>query len=272
MAFSVLNILFSSYFVLSLNLNVFGAALGTMIASYTTALIFIIIIHKHIKNKFQIIPKFEKVFNPSKVIRLLKINFDIFIRTLFLTFSFLWITYQSSKLGEDFVAVNAILMQFVILSAFFLDAYAFTAEGMVGYTLGKRNKKSFLQVVKNTIQISFFTSVIISIFFLIFFKEMINILTDIELLRFISYSYILWIVIIIPTSSFCYQLDGIFIGSSQTKDLRNAMMISVTVFIVISFYFVKYFDNHGLWLSLFLFMILRSLTLKYFFNNILRKF
>ena len=101
---------------------------------------------------------------------------------------------------------------------------------------------------------------------------MINIITDVEILRFISYKHAIWIIIIPPVASFCYQLDGIFIGASQTKEMRNAMMVAVASFLVISIYLTKYFDNHGLWLSLFLFMILRSLTLKYFFKKILTKF
>ena len=269
---SALNIIFSSLLVLSYNLNVFGVALGTLIASYITIIIFTLFTYNFIIKNFKIIPKFEKLIVKSKIVKLFNINFDIFIRTLLLTFSFLWVTYLGSKLGEDYLAVNIILIQFIILAAFFLDAYAFTTEGIIGFTVGKRNKISFLSIVKNSIQLSFFTALIISIFYLIFFKEIINIITDIEILRFISYKHFIWIIIIPPVASFCYQLDGIFIGASQTVEIRNAMIISVASFIVISIYLTKQFGNHGLWASLFLFMIFRSLTLGYFFNKILKKF
>tara|TARA_B100000579_G_scaffold347240_1_gene300252 strand:+ start:3639 stop:4964 length:1326 start_codon:yes stop_codon:yes gene_type:complete len=270
--FSTLNIILSSFFVLSLNLNIFGVVLGTLIASYVTVIIFLAYTYKYIKDEFQISLSFDRLFISSKIFKLFVINFNIFIRTLFLTFSFLWITYLGAKLGEDFLAVNAILMQFTILAAFFLDAYAFSTEGVVGFAIGKRNQKSFLLVVNNSIQLSFITALFISIFYLIFFKQIINLITDIEILRFISYKHAFWIIIIPPIASFCYQLDGIFIGASQTKEIRNAMIISVASFIVISIYLTKYFGNHGLWLSLILFMILRSLTLKIFFKKILKRF
>ena len=269
---SVLNIVFSSLLVLSYDLNIFGVALGTLAASYITLIIFILFTYSFIIKKFKIIPKFEKLIVKSKLLRLLNINLDIFIRTLFLTFSFLWVTYLGSKLGEDYLAVNIILMQFIILAAFFLDAYAFSTEGIVGFTVGRKNKTSFLSVVKNSIQLSFFTALIISILYIIFFKEIINIITDIEILRFISYKHLIWIIIIPPIASFCYQLDGIFIGASQTKEIRNAMVISVTIFIGISIYLTKYFGNHGLWFSLLIFMVLRALTLQFYFKKILRKF
>jgi MATE family multidrug resistance protein len=269
---SVLNIVFSSILVLSYNLNVFGVALGTMGASYITIVIFTIFTYIFIIKNFKIIPRFEKLIVKSKLLKLFNINFDIFIRTLFLTFSFLWVTYLGSKLGEDYLAVNTILIQFIILAAFFLDAYAFSTEGIVGFTVGRRNKKSFLSVVKNSIQLSFFTALIISVLYLIFFKEIINIITDIEVLRFISYKHFIWIIIIPPFASFCYQLDGIFIGASQTKEIRNAMIVSVLSFIALSIYLTRYFGNHGLWFSLLLFMILRALTLQFYFKKILRKF
>ena len=269
---SILNIVFSSILVLSYNLDVLGVALGTLFASFITVIVFTLYTYRFIIKKFKLIPRFEKLLIKSKLLKLFNINSNIFVRTLILTFSFLWITYLSSKLGEDYLAVNTILMQFIILAAFFLDAYAFSTEGIIGFNIGRKNKNSFLYIVKNSIKLSFITALIISFFYIIFYKQIINIITDIELLRFISFKYFLWVIIIPPIASFCYQLDGIFIGASQTKEMRNAMIFSVISFIIISIYLTKLFDNHGLWFSLMCFMILRSLTLKFYFNNILRKF
>jgi multidrug resistance protein, MATE family len=269
---SILNIVLSSFLVLSYNLDIFGVALGTLFASYITLIIFTLFTYNFIIKNFKIIPRFEKLIVKSKLLKLFNINFNIFIRTVFLTFSFLWVTYQGSKLGEDYLAVNTILMQFIILAAFFLDAYAFSTEGIIGFTIGRRNRTSFLSVVKNSIQLSFVTALIVSALYVIFFKNIINIITDIEILRFISYQHFIWVIVIPPVASFCYQLDGIFIGASQTKEIRNAMIVSVVIFIFTSIYLTKYFDNHGLWFSLTFFMILRALTLKFYFNRILRKF
>ena len=269
---SILNILFSSLLVLSYDLNIFGVVLGTLLASYITLIVFIIFTYNFIIKQFKIIPKFEKLIVKSKLLKLFNINLDIFIRTILLTFSFLWVTYLGSKMGEDYLAVNTILMQFIILAAFFLDAYAFSTEGIVGYTIGRKNKISFLSVVKNSIQISFFTALIISVLYLIFFKSIINLITGIEILRFIAYKHVFWIIVIPPLASFCYQLDGIFIGASQTQEIRNAMIVSVLCFIGISVYLSQNFGNHGIWFSLMIFMILRALTLQFYFKKILRKF
>ena len=110
---SALNIILSSFFVLTLNLDVFGVALGTLISTNLTMIIFITYSYFYILKK-----KPEWIIMISKFKKLFSLNFDIFLRTLFLTFSFLWVTYLGSKLGEDFLAVNTILMQFLIFAAF----------------------------------------------------------------------------------------------------------------------------------------------------------
>ena len=140
---SILNLVFSSVLVLSFNLDVLGVALGTLFASFITVIIFSFFTYRFIIKKFKLIPRFEKIAIKSKLLKLFNINLDIFIRTLFLTFSFLWVTYLGSKLGEDYLAINTILMQFIILAAFFLDAYAFSTEGVVGFTIGRKLKNLF---------------------------------------------------------------------------------------------------------------------------------
>ena len=266
------NAILSTILVTVYDLEILGAALGTVIAAYASVIIFLIYTYLTLKDKISIRLNRSKIFNTKKLLTLFNINFDIFIRTIFLSFSFLWVTYQGSKLGENFLALNTILMQLVMMAAFFLDAYAFSTEAVVGYTIGKRSKKSFLEVVKNAFQLSFLTAIIISTLYLIFFETIISQLTDLEYLRYISLSYIVWILIIPPIASFCYQFDGIFIGASQTADMRNGTIVSVILFILSSEFLISIYGNHGLWLSLLFFMIMRSISLNYYFKNILRRF
>ena len=115
-------------------------------------------------------------------------------------------------------------------------------------------------------------SLIISFLFLIYAKEIINLITDIEFLRYLSYKYLLWVIIIPPIASFCYQLDGIFIGATQTKEMRNSMIISVVIYVILSTFLTQKLHNYGIWFSLLIFMILRASTLHLYFPKILKKF
>ena len=152
-----------------------------------------------------------------------------------------------------------------------MDAYAFSSEGVIGYTVGSKSKKSFMLTVRNSFELSFFTGLVISIIYLFFFRQIINAFTRLDLIRFLSYGYIFWLIILPPIASFCYQFDGIFIGASQTKEMRNAMIMSVSLYVLISLYFLKLFGNHGLWISLIIFFIVRSLTLNMYFFRITKR-
>ncbi len=271
---STLNIILSVYFVRELNLNVTGVALGTLVAFYITIIIFSIYTYFFILKRFKVIPRFNSkvIFNYKKIFKLLNINFNIFIRTILLTFSFFWITYLGSTLGEEYVAINSILIQLVFISSFFLDAYAFSTEGIIGYSIGRKSEKMFLSAVRNSIILSFTTGLIISFVYFIYAKEIINLITDIEFIRYLSYKYLLWVIIIPPIASFCYQLDGVFIGATQTKEMRNSMIVSVIIYITLSIFLTQELHNYGIWFSLLLFMILRASTLHFYFSRILNKF
>ena len=266
--FCIGNALLSAVFVINYDLEIIGVAMGTVISAYITVIIFLIILYLQLKNKIRMLFSFKKIFNLIKLVKLLNINFDIFIRTILLTFSFLWVTYQGSKLGEDYLAINTILMQFIMFASFFLDAYAFSTEAVIGYTIGKRSKKSFLSTVSSSFQLSIASGLIISVIYLLTFQLIVNELTNLDYLKFLASNYIFWIVIIPPVAAVCYQFDGIFIGASQTAEMRNGMIISVALFILASHFLVNNFGNHGLWLSLLFFMIMRSITLNYYFKKI----
>jgi MATE family multidrug resistance protein len=266
--FCIGNALLSAVFVINYDLEIIGVAMGTVISAYITVIIFLIILYLQLKNKIRMLFSFKKIFNLIKLVKLLNINFDIFIRTILLTFSFLWVTYQGSKLGEDYLAINTILMQFIMFASFFLDAYAFSTEAVIGYTIGKRSKKSFLLTVSSSFQLSIASGLIISVIYLLTFQLIVNELTNLDYLKFLASNYIFWIVIIPPVAAVCYQFDGIFIGASQTAEMRNGMIISVALFILASHFLVNNFGNHGLWLSLLFFMIMRSITLNYYFKKI----
>ena len=97
-------------------------------------------------------------------------------------------------------------------------------------------------------------------------------MSDIDEIRKLSSSYVIWLIILPVISSFCYQFDGIFIGASQTKELRNAMIFSVLGYLLISIFLIKFLFNTGIWISLCIFMILRAISLFWYLIRIYLRF
>ncbi len=234
--FSILNIFLSIILVTKFDLNIKGVAYGTFFSALITSIIFLIYTFNYLKKFFNIKIDVVSLFDLKKMKDIFNINFDIFIRTILLTFSFLWFTYLGTQIGENYVAVNAILINLVFLSAFILDAYAF------------------------------------SIIYFFINENVIYLMSDIENIRKLSSSYVIWLILLPFIASFCYQFDGIFIGSSQTKELRNAMIFSVFCYLLISIILTKYLSNTGIWISLCFFMILRGLSLFYYLDKIYQRF
>jgi len=269
--FSITNIIFSLLFVVYFDLDVQGVALGTVISSTLTAIIFLCYTFFELQKFTSIKINLSKIFNLKKLQKLFNINFDIFIRSALLTFSFLFFTYLGNTISEDVVAANTILLNLIMLSAFILDAYAFSTEGIVGYSIGSKDKKLLTNVIKNSFILSASTGLLISLIYLVGKNNFISIMTDLPDIKNLSMSYSYWVVLIPFISCFCYQIDGIFIGASQTKELRNAMIVSVSIYILCSLFLVSSFGNSGLWISLCIFFILRALTLFFYLGKIYQR-
>tara|TARA_Y100000741_G_scaffold508_1_gene450 strand:+ start:41 stop:1351 length:1311 start_codon:yes stop_codon:yes gene_type:complete len=270
--FSILNIVLSVILVTRFDLNIKGVAYGTLFSALVTSVIFLTYTFYYLKKFTTIELNITKLLDFKKIKKIFNINFNIFIRTILLTFSFLWFTYLGTQIGENYVAANAILINLVFLSAFILDAYAFSTEGMVGYSLGKKDLKLFKTIVKNSFILSSLTGFFISIIYFFINQYVINLMSDIEEIRKLSASYVIWLILIPFIASFCYQFDGIFIGTSQTKELRNAMIFSVFCYLLISIILTNYLSNTGVWVSLCLFMILRAFSLYFYLDRIYQRF
>jgi len=270
--FSILNIILSILFVTKYDLNIKGVAYGTLYSAIITSIIFLIYTFYYLSKYISLKIDLKELIDINKIKNIFDINFNIFIRTILLTFSFLWFTYLGTQIGEDYIAANTILINLVFLSAFILDAYAFSTEGMVGYSLGKKDLNLFKTIIKNSFILSSITGLIISIVYFLANQYVINLMSDIEKIRVLSSQYVIWLIILPFIASFCYQFDGIFIGVSQTKELRNAMIFSVFCYLIISIFLTKYFLNTGVWISLCVFMILRAGSLYYYLDRIYLRF
>ena len=270
--FSILNMILSIIFVSKFDLNIKGVAYGTLFSALFISISFLIYTFLYLNRISKLKIKFDELIDLKKIKNIFNININIFIRTILLTFSFLWFTYLGSQIGEDYIAANAILINLVFLSAFILDAYAFSTEGMVGYSLGKKDITLFKKIVQNSFILSSITGLIISIIYFLINNFVINLMSNIEEIRNLSSSYAVWLIIMPLISSFCFQFDGIFIGVSQTKELRNAMIFSVFSYLVISIFLTGLMGNTGVWISLCIFMILRALSLYYYMDRIYLKF
>ncbi len=200
--------------------------------------------------------------------RLLMLNGNIFIRTLLLVSSFFYFNIASAKLPSSLFAANVILMQLLHICAHALDGFAHAAETLAGQAWGAKNKNHFHKIVRiSTIQ-AIVTAVIMSAMIYITGPWVLRVFTNqIEVLAAAN-SLLPWMLVLPFLSVWCYQLDGIFIGTTHSREMRNAMIISTTIFFLLTALLIPRFGNTGLWCAFSLFMVTRAVTLLVYYPHI----
>ncbi len=208
--------------------------------------------------------------NTQAFVQFFSISADLFIRTVCLTFAFYWITALSSRFGDTTLALNAILVQMLHFASYALDGFAIAVETLAGNALGKRNRNALLRDVKACAWGAMGMAILFTVFYALFGQWVVNSMTTIGDVRQLAPLFLFWIVMGPLVGVWSFLFDGIYIGTTHTKEMRNGMLISLVVFVVTAELIVPLWGNHGLWLSYHVFMVARALTLSAWFPRILK--
>ena len=264
---NVMNIVFSIFFVLILNKNVTGVALGTVIAQYSGLTLAIVMLIKNYKSYFIKINK-NILFDFSKIKRFFKVNTDLMIRSFLLIISIAFFTNQSAKLGDNILAVNMILLQSFYIFSYFTDGFAYAGEALVGKYVGSKDRNNLVKAIRLLLLWGFSISVSFTILYAIFPSTFVRIISDNpNILLEVKPYYIYMIVIPIITFA-AFIWDGIYIGATASKAIRNTMIIAtIFVFLPAWYLLTPKFGNHGLWIAFLCFMIARGVSMSVMAKN-----
>lgn len=264
---NVFNIIFSIVFVILLKQNVTGVALGTVISQYCGLTLAIILLIKKYKAYFVKIDK-HILFDLVKIKRFFKVNTDLMIRSFLLIISIAFFTNQSAKLGDNTLAINMIILQSFYIFSYFTDGFAYAGEALVGKYIGSNDSDNLKKVIRLLLIWGFSISIPFTIIYAIFPSTFVKIISNSsEILTEIQPYYIY--MIIIPVITFAaFIWDGIYIGATASKAIRNTMLISsILIFLPAWYILTPLYDNHGLWCSFLCFMIARGIAMTVMANK-----
>jgi MATE family multidrug resistance protein len=264
---NISNMVLDAFFVLHLGMGVEGVALGTLIAEYLAAILGLIIAWK--MTPFFLAGSSASVFQRKSIVRMLTINSDIMIRSLALTFVFGWFTFQGAKYGDITLAANAVLIHFLAVSAYFLDGFAFATEKLVGESIGAKQRQLFRQAIKLTSLWAAMFALAISILLFAVGNHVIHLLTVDPDVRLVAEEFLILGAITPIIGVWCFQLDGVFIGATFSREMRNSMLLSTALFLLL-WVFLSGYGNVGLWLAFISHFILRAITLLAYLPRIKR--
>lgn len=266
------NLALDLLFVVVLGWKVQGVALATLIAEYTGLLMGLLVVFSQFRSPVKCIwqtksQAIAQLIQKSELVRYFSLNRDILIRTLCLEICFVFMTFQGARLGDEIVAANAILMNFLLLVSFGLDGIANAAEAMVGKAHGSKNKRDFRETIKVALQWNLIFALAYTLLFSLFDQELIRLISDIPSVIAFAETYVIWLILMPIFACWCYLFDGIYVGMMNAKVVRNSMIISTFLGFFPVWYVLQIFGNHGLWAAFTVFMLLRGVSLGWHFNR-----
>ncbi len=258
---NVLNIILNFIFVYRFNFTVDGIAWATVISQYVGLFFGLFLIRKYYSHIFRRFEK-QKILELEKIKKFFNVNFDLFIRTLFLIFTFSFFTAKSAEFGDSVLSANSILLQLWLILSYGVDGFAFAAESLVGKYLGGGDKKLLIKTVKNVFGWGLGQGIILTVVFSFWIREIITLYTNQPEIIKIAMLYAGWTIIAPLINAACFIWDGIYIGATATKPMRNSMIFSVIfVFLPLFYLLYPFWGNHALWLAMIAFMFTRGVTL-----------
>lgn len=256
---NLLNIALNLWFVLGLDWGVVGSARASVIAEWCAALLGLALTRPALRAYPGHIAwaalKRWQAWRP-----LLAVNRDIFLRSLALQLVFLLLTVQGARLGEATVAANALLLNGLMLTAYALDGLAHAVEALCGHAIGARDRDALKRALAVACGWSLIVSLGFAVLFLLGGHLFIDLQTNIASVREAAYPYLPYLAVLPLVAVWSYLLDGLFIGATRAREMRNAMLVSVVIALPVAVV-MRGFGNHGLWLAFLLFMALRAVTL-----------
>lgn len=256
---NLVNIVLDLWLVMGLHWGVAGAATATALAEYITLAVGAVMVWRVLKLR-GITPAMLKQSWRGDMKRLLRLNRDIMLRSLMLQLCFASLTVLGARIGPQVVAVNAVLLMFITFTAYALDGFAYAVEAFAGEAHGAKDGSRLLRVWHSACRQALVVALLFSLIYACFGSHIVALLTSIEQLQQAADRYLIWQVILPLVGVWCYLLDGMFIGATRGREMRNSMVVAALGYFL-TLLSVPLLGNHGLWLAVTVFLALRGLSL-----------
>ncbi len=256
---NLVNIVLDLWLVMGLHWGVAGAATATALAEYITLAVGAVMVWRVLKLR-GITTAILKQSWRGDIQRLLRLNRDIMLRSLLLQLCFASLTVLGARIGPQVVAVNAVLLMFITFTAYALDGFAYAVEAFAGEAHGAKDGSKLLRVWHAACRQAVVVAIGFSLLYALSGPHIVALLTSLEPLQQAADRYLIWQVILPLIGVWCYLLDGMFIGATRGREMRNSMMVAALGYFL-TLLSVPILGNHGLWLAVTVFLALRGLSL-----------
>jgi MATE family multidrug resistance protein len=254
-----LNIGLDLVFVLQLGWGVQGVAVATFIAEWSGLALGLWFCRGAFATPAW--RDWARVLDPARLRHFAQVNTDILIRSLLLQGIFVSFLLLGARFGDVPLAANQILLQFMTITAFALDGFAFAAETLVGQAMGARRRAALRRAATLCSVWALVSGALLAGAFAAFGGTIIDVMTTADPVREVARVYLPYMVLAPVLGVAPFMLDGIFIGATRTRDMRNMMALSAGIYALAALILIPAFGNHGLWMAVLTSFVARAVTL-----------
>jgi MATE family multidrug resistance protein len=267
---NILHVLLSLWFVFGFDMGIVGIAYASVVAQWSgmlLSLLLLVLCFRKTLHKIDI----AKVLDVSALREFFKVNGDIIIRTFCIVMVYTFFTAASARMGSDIVlAVNTMLLQLFTLFSYMNDGFAYAAEALTGRFVGAKDELSLRRCIKRCVVWALGTAVVCILIYLFWWQDIMGMFvgekSQLPEILTVASEYIGWIIVIPMAAALPFLMDGIMVGATLTRILRNSMLLSTVAYFGLYYSLYPIIGNDALWLAFTAYMALRGIA-QYFMSD-----
>lgn len=264
---NVVHIILSYVFAFEMDMGIRGVALGTIMGQYSGVISCLVIF----LSRYKVVTRyfhFKGSLKMNEMKKFFKINTDILLRTICLSVVFASFTAFSTQMGEDTLAVNTVLLQLFTLFSYIMDGFAYAGEALTGKYYGAGSRPLLKEAIRCVIIWGIIISSLFTVLYTFFLTPIISIFTDVQSIITLADDFRWWVVAVPFAGFLAFVLDGVLIGITQTKIMRNSIFLAAVIFYLIYYTLNPVIGNNALWLAFILYLVGRGWIQYYFYKKI----
>ena len=257
---NVVNVVFSLWFALALGWGIAGVAWGTVVAQYTGLLVALVFLWVKYRGYLRLID-LRTSFSPAPLVHFLTVNRDIFLRTLCVVTAYTFFTAASARFGDTILATNAVLMQLFTLFSYLSDGFAYAGEALSGRFVGERNAEALRRFMGRLMGWALVIALVFVGAYALCWRQILALFSPSSAIIATAGRYIVWIIAVPLVGAVPFMIDGIMIGATRTRILRNTVFYALAAYLAVFYALAPWIGNDALWIAFLTFLFARGFFL-----------
>ena len=257
---NVVNVVFSLWFALALGWGIAGVAWGTVVAQYTGLLVALVFLWVKYRGYLRLID-LRTSFSPVPLVHFLTVNRDIFLRTLCVVTAYTFFTAASARFGDTILATNAVLMQLFTLFSYLSDGFAYAGEALSGRFVGERNAEALRRFMGRLMGWALVIALVFVGAYALCWRQILALFSPSSAIIATAGRYIVWIIAVPLVGAVPFMIDGIMIGATRTRILRNTVFYALAAYLAVFYALAPWIGNDALWIAFLTFLFARGFFL-----------